>query len=33
VKILAQTSGVVGTWPIADAVNEIIRLLLRHTRI
>ena len=32
VKILAQTSDVVGTRPIADARNEIIKFLLRHTK-
>jgi len=33
VKILAQTSDVVGTRPITDALNETIRFPLRHTKI
>ncbi len=33
VKILAQTNEVIGTRPIAGARNEIVKLLLRHTKI
>lgn len=32
VKILAQTSDVIGTRPIPEARNEIVKLLLRHTK-
>jgi hypothetical protein len=32
VKILAQANDVIGTKPIADARNEIVKLLLRHTK-
>ena len=31
VKILAQTNDVIGTKPIPEARNEIVKLLLRHT--
>ena len=32
VRILAQTNDVIGTKPIAEARNEIVKLLLRHTK-
>jgi hypothetical protein len=32
VKILAQADDVIGTRPIANARNEIVKLLLRHTK-
>jgi len=32
VKILAQANDVIGTRPIAGARNEIVKLLLRHTK-
>jgi hypothetical protein len=32
VKILAQTNDVIGTKPIPEARNEIVKLLLRHTK-
>ena len=32
VKILAQTNDVIGTRPIPEARNEIVKLLLRHTK-
>jgi hypothetical protein len=32
VKILAQTNDVIGKRPIAEARNEIVKLLLRHTK-
>ena len=31
-KILAQTNDVIGTKPIPEARNEIVKLLLRHTK-
>jgi hypothetical protein len=31
-KILAQANDVIGTRPIAGARNEIVKLLLRHTK-
>ena len=33
VKILAQTNDVIGTRPIPEARNEIVKLLLRHTKL
>jgi hypothetical protein len=32
VRILAQTNDVIGTKPIAEARNEIVKLLLRRTK-
>jgi hypothetical protein len=32
VRILAQTNDVIGTRPIPEARNEIVKLLLRHTK-
>jgi len=32
VKILAQANDVIGTRPIPGARNEIVKLLLRHTK-
>lgn len=32
VKILAQANDVIGTRPIPEARNEIVKLLLRHTK-
>jgi hypothetical protein len=32
VRILAQTNDVIGTKPIPEARNEIVKLLLRHTK-
>ena len=33
IKILAQANDVIGTRPIPGARNEIVKLLLRHTRV
>jgi hypothetical protein len=33
VEILAQANDVIGTRPIPGARNEIVKLLLRHTRV
>jgi hypothetical protein len=33
VRILAQTNDVIGTKPIPGARNEIVKLLLRHTKL
>jgi hypothetical protein len=32
IKILAQANDVIGTRPISGARNEIVKLLLRHTK-
>jgi len=31
-KILPQTNDVIGTKPVPEARNEIVKLLLRHTK-